>query len=870
MSMRLSTKLVSTYLAVGVVPVVVVGAIAWMVASGGLKTVGDQGVEALDTAAFNRLEAMREIKERQVLEYFASRESDMGVLVDTVATLRLEAFDKLSATAEYKAVIVEDWIRDRMQDVHTMPLLPSYIRDCKAMQGDDPEAAKAAHDELLHAFKVNEKLHGFFNEMKILDLEGNHLVSLRGVDVNEADEGWFKSALANAKKTTQGGECHDLHVGSIEFCDEVNQSGVFMSHVLRDRETFEPIAMFVVIGSVEHLESIVEDATGLGETGESFLVGADFVMRSNSRLSSSDTIFKQKVETAGVKRIFSERDERRGAGFCKNEIYNGYQGTPVLAHNHYLEALDLAVITEMDVAEAFCPKDEQGIYFFEKFMKKYGYYDVFLINPDGYCFYSGCKEAEYETNLINGKYANSGLGKAVRECLETKTFAFADFSPYAPSGGAPSAFIVQPVVNGQVELIVALQIPEEQINVMMASGASKADTLEAYLVGPDGYMRSSSVLNPESYSVAASFGMGNEVDTEATRSVLNGDTGAKVITDYLGSQVLSAWTPVDVYGTTWALICEADEAVAHAAQREMDETRSGALGSLLAWGAGILMVVGLVVSVLAWLIARSISRPLGIAVDSLGLGAQQVMSASSQVAQSSNSLAEGASEQASSLEETSSSLQEITSMVRQNMSNSNEAVALAVQAQSDADVGASAMDRMSDAINEIKDSATKTAGIVKTIEEISFQTNLLALNAAVEAARAGDAGAGFAVVAAEVRNLAIRSGEASRNTGELITESVKYAENGVVISKEVAGSLNNIAEGVTKVNQVIAEVATSSEEQTQGIDQINTALSQMNQLTQSNAAASEEGASAATELSAQSVELERIVEGLGALVGGDR
>lgn len=238
---------------------------------------------------------------------------------------------------------------------------------------------------------------------------------------------------------------------------------------------------------------------------------------------------------------------------------------------------------------------------------------------------------------------------------------------------------------------------------------------------------------------------------------------------------------------------------------------------------------------------------------------EQVSSGSQQISAGSQSLAQGANEQASSLEEVSSSLEEMSSMTKQNAENANQANNLAAEANTNAAQGGEAMRRMSTSINKIKDSSDQTAKIVKTIDEIAMQTNLLALNAAVEAARAGEAGRGFAVVAEEVRNLAQRSAEAAKNTANMIEESVKNAEEGVTISIEVSKSFESISGSVKKVNDLIAEIAAASQEQSQGIDQVNTAVAQMDKVTQQNAANSEESASAAEEMSSQAEELQSMI-----------
>lgn len=279
--------------------------------------------------------------------------------------------------------------------------------------------------------------------------------------------------------------------------------------------------------------------------------------------------------------------------------------------------------------------------------------------------------------------------------------------------------------------------------------------------------------------------------------------------------------------------------------------------------------VGILASVLiAFFVLRSISKELNRVIVSLKSGSDQVTSAAEQVAQSSQSMAEGASEQASSLEETSASLEEMASMTRQNAENANQADNLMKESRSIVDRGTQAMKRMADAINDIKKSSDQTAKIIKTIDEIAFQTNLLALNAAVEAARAGDAGKGFAVVAEEVRNLAQRSAEAAKNTAALIDGSQKNADNGVAVSTEVAQILEAIATSSQKVAQIINDVSAASKEQAQGIDQVNTAVSQMDQVTQSNAANSEEAAAASEELSGQANELNEMVGVLTTVVSG--
>ncbi len=276
-------------------------------------------------------------------------------------------------------------------------------------------------------------------------------------------------------------------------------------------------------------------------------------------------------------------------------------------------------------------------------------------------------------------------------------------------------------------------------------------------------------------------------------------------------------------------------------------------------------VAGVMVAVfLSRLIIRSLSR----IVDDMNRGSGQVAAAADQVSSASQSLAEGASEQASSLEETSAALQEMSATTKENAESAAEASSRAGEVQDLVSEGRQGMDRLSEAVVQIKANSDESAGIMKTIDEIAFQTNLLALNAAVEAARAGDAGKGFAVVAEEVRNLAQRSAEAARSTSALITQSQDNADRGVQLNEEVASMLDRISEGVGSMSRIIAGVGTASSEQARGVDEISRAVEQMDHVTQSNAANAEETASASEELSASASDLKAMVQDLVALMEG--
>jgi len=273
---------------------------------------------------------------------------------------------------------------------------------------------------------------------------------------------------------------------------------------------------------------------------------------------------------------------------------------------------------------------------------------------------------------------------------------------------------------------------------------------------------------------------------------------------------------------------------------------------------------------ITFVLNKFVTKPIKGVVRSLSSSADHVTSASAQVSTASQSLADGASQQAASIEETSSSLEEMSSVTRQNANNANQADSLMKEANQVVTQANNSMTNLTASMDEITRASEDTQKIIKTIDEIAFQTNLLALNAAVEAARAGEAGAGFAVVAEEVRNLAMRSADSAKNTESLIEGTVKKIKDGTELVNSTNDAFAKVASSSQKVGDLVGEIAAASNEQAQGIEQVNKTVAKMDKVTQQNAANAEESASASLQMNAQAEHMKDMVNGLQALVGENR
>ncbi|WP_312382545.1 methyl-accepting chemotaxis protein [Atlantibacter subterraneus] len=322
---------------------------------------------------------------------------------------------------------------------------------------------------------------------------------------------------------------------------------------------------------------------------------------------------------------------------------------------------------------------------------------------------------------------------------------------------------------------------------------------------------------------------------------------------------LALWILIGVLGTVLAVMIVVwigiNKALIHPLQRLLENIRHIANGDLV---RGIEVHGTNEMGQLAASL-RHMQDELAKTVGEVRTGANAIYSGASEIAIGNNDLSSRTEQQAASLEETAASMEELTATVKQNAENARQASQLALSASETAQKGGKVVSNVVQTMHEIAGSSQKIADITSVIDGIAFQTNILALNAAVEAARAGEQGRGFAVVAGEVRNLASRSAQAAKEIKGLIEDSVSKVEVGSTLVESAGETMGEIVNAVTRVTDIMGEIASASDEQSRGIDQVGLAVAEMDRVTQQNASLVQESAAAAAALEEQASRLTQAV-----------
>lgn len=563
--MKIRNKLLSVSLLITLLPLAIIGAaFLW------------QGHSSLSSQAFKQLESLREIKKAQIEVFFSERHHDMTALLNLLEMLRQNASQKLRSLQENKVARLESFFRKHRNNVIFLAeshlagqALEQFDGAVKVEKKPGGLAWQSIDARLGAALRKHWQQYAYY-DLLLIGTNGTIVFSARqasDLGQNILSKEWQQQALQAAFQT--GLERVHLEDFAPYSLAQGKHIGFFTAPVHRLGQLVGVLALAIDLDSVGLL---LEQDSSLGGTEQSYLLGH----QDGQTRFRSDRFINGIKQQASIGQLKDSPHIER-ALWGESVLHIGID-EDVLRISAYaplaIPELHWCIVSSINLEEVFTPTlSGEDLDFFSKYVQAYDYYDLLLIHPQGKIFYSVKKEADYNSNLFNGPYSHTQLGRLFQDVLQKKHFSVSDYAPYPPSGNIPSAFLAKPLLdaNGDVEMVIALQLHDSSLNTIMQQRAGMGKTGETYLVGEDKLMRSNSFLDPQQHSVISSFThpYNGRVDTPSARAALNGETGEHVIHNYLDNEVLSAYTPLNVGTNRWALIAEISTAEALAALHEL-------------------------------------------------------------------------------------------------------------------------------------------------------------------------------------------------------------------------------------------------------------------------------------------------------------
>jgi methyl-accepting chemotaxis protein len=572
-------KLMLWLILISLIPLIVVGIVNYMMASGLLHK---RLLVSLKTAVWFQQESLT--------NYFIERSKNIDKITEDVDQLRFNALAKMDAIKHLKKTLIENYFKESFILTKVFASSPQQKQIVREFKNSTSQAYRKFHPFLSKFIKIRG-----FDSMLLIDPKGEVLYASDnfvqpGISLKKYP---LTPEYMAYKKATKGSGFLDYKISSLRD----DGPAAYFFNPVKDGNTLIGIALFRMSNTA--LDPILKKSTGLGKEGESYLVGSDYMFRSNSRKFDGLTIANPAflVDNELIGRILQ--------GQQGHEITLNYLGELVLASYVHIDiaGTKYALIIEMDQAEVASP-DIPGREknYLARTAGTYGLPDLYLIGNDGYVFYSVKHLSDFQTNLFSGPYKNSGLAAVASKVLKTQKMVVSDYSPYEPAGNKPTAFMAKPVIHNGIEFIVAFQIPSTHLDEIVGLGKAKGHKIgsaQSYLIGQDRLWRTESQFAKKYNVKSTRFNPKAAMDTPIVTDALKGKSGAKKTVNNLGVDILTAWTPFKFKDINWALI------------REVDLKQVNKPITNLIMATGLLLGASLIaVLIISFMVSKSITGPV--------------------------------------------------------------------------------------------------------------------------------------------------------------------------------------------------------------------------------------------------------------------